>query len=719
MSSPARRIAAPALAVVAALVLLGSLVTGYAWRAVFDSDQFGERAAAALDEEAVRDEAARRITDQLIARKPDLIAVRPVLESVVSGIAGSGAFQDLFQAGVADVHRSVFTRDKNTVTLTLSDIGATIRGTLEAVQPQLAKKIPAGIGADLLETDPPDALVEVVQLANDTDWLPMALLALGLISGFLSLRLAADPRRAGLTLGVAISISAVLLLVSMQGLRALLLTALDDQGARDAAAAVWDAYLGDLRTALFLLAACGAVIAAAASSLLRPVDVGGQLGRLRDLLTTVPERRGWRAARGVALVVAGVLIVLNAREFVGLVAILGGLYIAYAGVSELLRLMIAEDAIAADHRRRGRAVLVATAVAAGAILAAGALFIGVGGISERSEAIETEGCNGSEELCDRTLDTVAFPATHNAMSAATNPGWLFAQQGRGFADQLRDGVRALLIDAHYGVETEDGTIKTDLSEISAGERETYEAELGPQALDAALRIRDRIVGSPEVGEPGVYLCHRFCELGAIPIDTAFAQYRDFLAANSDEVLVIVIEDYVDPQDIARAARETGLAEYVYDGPLDPLPTLQEMIDSGGRVVMMAENEGGGGRIPWYHPAYNRLVQETPYSFKQPEALTDPKRLPASCEPNRGPDGAPLLLINHWVDTSPAPRASNADKVNAHDALLARVRRCERIRGLLANLIAVDFYERGDLFDVTRELNAERAPGSDASAEGGG
>lgn len=707
MSSRARRIAAPALAILAALTLLGSLVTGYAWRAVFDSDQFAERAVAALGEEAVRDEAARRIADELIDRKPDLIAVRPVLESVVSGIVGSGAFQDLFRAGVADVHRSVFTKDKDTVTLTIADIGATVRGTLEAVQPKLAKRIPPGIGTNLLREDPPDALVDLVQFADDTDWLPIGLLVIGLVCGVGSLWLAPDRRRAGLTLGVAISIASVLALVGMRALKTVLLNGLADQGARDATDAIWNAYLGDLHTALLLLAACGAVLAAAASSLLRPVELGSRLGSVRDAVTTVPESRGWRAVRGVALIVAGVLIVLNAREFVVLVATLGGLYVAYLGVSELLRLTIPEDAVAADDRRRGRAVIVVTAVTAAVIVGAAGLFIGVGGISERSEAIETEGCNGAEDLCDRTLDRIAFPATHNAMSAATNPGWLSAQQGRGFADQLRDGVRALLIDAHYGVETQEGSIKTDLSDLTAGERATYEAELGPQALDAALRIRDRIVSSPEVGEREVYLCHRFCELGAIPIKTAFGQYRDFLAANPDEVLVVVIEDYVDPSDIAKAVRETGLDEYVYEGPLDPLPTLQQMIDSGGRLVMMAENEGGGARSPWYHSAYDELVQETPYSFKQPEALTDPKRLDRSCEPNRGPDDAPLFLINHWVDTSPAPRASNADKVNAHDALLARVHRCERVRGLLNNLIAVDFYERGDLFDVTAELNAER------------
>ncbi len=719
MSERARRIATSTLAIVAALALLGSLIGGYAWRAVFNSDQFAQRATAALDNQAVRDEAARRITNQLVARDADLIAVRPVLESVIAGIAGSGAFQDLFQTGVADLHRAVFTRDASTVTLTLADIGATIRGALEALQPKLAKKIPPETETSLLSTDPPDALLDVVQFADDVQWVPVALLLVGLGCAFASLRLAPDRRRAGLGLGIAISLAPVLALVAMQAIRAALLTGIDDQGARDAASAIWDAYLDDLRTALLLLAGCGAVLAAAASSLLRPVDVATQFRRASAFVTRVPERPGWRVARALLLIVAGVLIVVDAREFVVLVITLAGLYVAYAGVAELLRLTISEDAHAAEERRRGGAALIATGAAAGVILGAAVLFIGVGGLSERSNAIETEGCNGSNALCDRTLDRVAFPATHNAMSAASNRGWLFAQQGRGFADQLRDGIRGLLIDAHYGVETQDGTIKTELSDLSSAEREKYVEELGPEALDAALRIRDRIVDSPETGDRQVYLCHRFCELGAMPITKAFGEYRDFLAANADEVLVIVIEDYVAPEDIAKAFRDTGLDAYVYDGPVDPLPTLQQMIDTGGRVMMLAENEGGGTEYPWYHVAYDELLQETPYSFKRPELLTKPKYLPASCRANRGPRSAPLFLINHWVDTSPAPKASNADIVNAREVLLDRIHRCQRIRDLLANLIAVDFYERGDLFEVVDELNSERGAATAQSVSSGG
>ena len=85
-------------------------------------------------------------------------------------------------------------------------------------------------------------------------------------------------------------------------------------------------------------------------------------------------------------------------------------------------------------------------------------------------------------------------------------------------------------------------------------------------------------------------------------------------------------------------------------------------------------------------------------------------MPASCQPNRGPVSASLFLINHWVDTTPFPRASLADVVNAREPLLARVQACERIRHRMANLVAVDFYRRGDLLGVVNSLNGV-APGN--------
>ena len=65
-------------------------------------------------------------------------------------------------------------------------------------------------------------------------------------------------------------------------------------------------------------------------------------------------------------------------------------------------------------------------------------------------ATEIMACNGAPELCDRRIDQVSFPAAHNAMSNAEIPGWMFPHHSVAFPGQLQNGVRALLIDIHYG-----------------------------------------------------------------------------------------------------------------------------------------------------------------------------------------------------------------------------------------------------------------------------
>ena len=76
----------------------------------------------------------------------------------------------------------------------------------------------------------------------------------------------------------------------------------------------------------------------------------------------------------------------------------------------------------------------------------------------------------------------------------------------------------------------------------------------------------------------------------------------------------------------------------------------------------------------------------------------------SCRSNRGPASAPFFQINNWIETTPAPRPSNAEIVNGYAALLARARECRQERGHLPNILAVDFYDVGDLFRVVRTLN---------------
>ena len=110
-----RAVGARVLVVLAAVLMVLALVAGYARRTIVDSDQFANRATAALRDESVRTVIAERVTDEVVLqRQADLLAARPLIESAVSGIVGGGAFSGLFRTAVRDVHRAVFDRDENT-----------------------------------------------------------------------------------------------------------------------------------------------------------------------------------------------------------------------------------------------------------------------------------------------------------------------------------------------------------------------------------------------------------------------------------------------------------------------------------------------------------------------------------------------------------------------------------------------------------------------------
>ena len=388
------------LAVLAALALLLGLVTGYARLALFESDGFSDRATAALDDDAVKAEIARRVTDDLVLNaNADLVAFRPVIESVVEGIVSAGIFQNLFRTAARDVHSAFFAGNQDTATFTLADVGVVLRGALQALAPKISKEIGGGADVDVTPIDPPGWLTEMAQAGRDLGPLSVVLLVLGLVLVAIALWRSRDRRHTLLTFGIAVVACGVIAAVALGVVRTIVLARIDDTGIRDAARGIWDAYLGDLRNGLYVFAACGAVVAAAASSLLRPVDVADPLRRGWAAVTTVPERRWVRVVRALALIAVGALIVIEPDAFLHLLALAVGLYVAYAGVSELLRITIApatEEQREAE-RTRGRRVLVASGIATAVIVIGGAIFIASGGtVSERAHAVETEGCNGAD-----------------------------------------------------------------------------------------------------------------------------------------------------------------------------------------------------------------------------------------------------------------------------------------------------------------------------------
>ncbi len=691
------------LVVLASVALLLALLAGYARVALVDSDQFANRAAAVLDDDAARSAIADRITDEVVLKnQEDLIAARPIISDVASAALESRAFGKLFRAGVRDLHRTLFERGSDTVTLTITDVGTVLAAAIERFRPELARQIEATGRVQLLRRDVGSLGASLARIADRVRILAilLALLALGLAAG--ALALARDRRRACVELGVGAAVAGVLVVVAYAVGRSLARGRVELPEDQAVVSGIYHAFLGDLRAAGWIVAGAGAVMAAAAASLIRPVDLGEPVRRAFRVAVTEPERPGRRVVRGVLLVAAGVTLLVARDAVIALAFTVAGVYLIYEGVSVVLRLVYRpppEEEAPEPERPRSRRRLIAPVGAGVAVVLLISAFVANGGAT--TPAPPSGPCNGHRVLCARTLAEVALPATHNSMSVPLE-GWFSALQERPISGQLRDGIRGLLLDTHYADRLEDGRLRTYFGSPEDLRRTASQDGVNPDAVDAALRLRER-AGFKGKGERGMYLCHTFCELGATPLAPVLDDIRDFLVANPDEVVVIVNQDYVTPADFVGAVRDADLEEHVYRAPVgEGGLTLREMIDRDQRLLLLAENHAGAA--PWYRLAYEEILQETPFSFGAASEITAAAELPASCRPNRGPASAPLFLLNHWITTDPLPRPSTAVLVNAFEPLLARARECERARGQLTNLVAVDFYRRGDVFRVVDRLN---------------
>lgn len=258
--------------------------------------------------------------------------------------------------------------------------------------------------------------------------------------------------------------------------------------------------------------------------------------------------------------------------------------------------------------------------------------------------LSTTACNGADELCSRRYDQVSYPTTHNAMANADD-GWVGPNQTHDVARQLRDGVRALMLDTH-------------------------------PYLD------------------GVYLCHSDCAFfGHRRLAETLTDIRAFLDQHPREVVTIIFEAYVSAAQTEGAFVESGLLDYVHVQPLDqPWPTLHEMIASGKRLVVFSDNDRGAR--PWYHYVWDYAF-ETNFSYEKPQDL--------SCATNRGDPSHSLFILNHFL-TRGVGHINLARLINYNPLFADRALQCQEQDERLPNFVTVDFYNVGDLFQVVSTLN---------------
>lgn len=703
-----RRILATTLVVVGTICLLLGGVLLYARQEVVNPHAFAAHAGHALQDGNVRTAIGDAVLNQVTTGGgAQLLSFRPALESVIDGVIASPQFQAVFRKAAVHAHDLLFKRDRESVVLDLADAGLAVSGAAKAVSPDLAKHIPKDIKPGLLSLSNRDWATDLLDIADSIRFLGIVLPILGLLCLGGAIAAAPDRRLIIIRIGGAIAAAAVLLLLVLFIGRELLLANFsgDSNTLQSAVGAVWDSFLDGLHTWALLLGAFGLVVAAAASSVLGTLDAASPAQRARRLVLHVPERPWLRALRAVGIFIVSLLVVLDPSAALEIAATVAGGYGIYYAVTEMLVLVErpSVDAGEEDRVRGHRRALVLAAVTPLVIVLVAVIVLtaGGGGTAKAAGDRNPKTCNGFAELCDKPLNQVAFAATHNSMSAARRRGWFFANQDGGITEQLEYGFRGLLIDTHYGYSTAGGLSRGIVRTAAIAEgkdRQDLVREIGEEAVKAAEHLGAHVTGKPS-GRRGLYLCHTLCELGDTPLASGLQEIKRFLQRYPDEVLIVFIQDAISAKDTAKAFKQAGLLKYVYTHMReDPWPTLRQLIRSNRRLFVMYEEGPGDPSAPWYHNGFE-LTQETPYKFHTESELF----APSSCRPNRGTANSPLFQVNNWIDDVPPPAGSGA-KSNAYGPLLLRLERCERVRGLVPNIVGVDFYNQGKVLAAVNVIN---------------
>ncbi|HEX2358579.1 MAG TPA: hypothetical protein VHH72_02050 [Solirubrobacterales bacterium] len=695
-----------ALTVIGAVLLLAGAVLLYARNEVIDQNSFADRAEAALEDDDVRKVVSREIVVNVIDRgSTDLVAARPVIESVVDAAIDTNAFRKLFRSAAVQANRLFFVREKKNFVFDLADASEIVRFGLQSVSPGLAKQVPPDLDVALLNLKQRDFAQGTLDAADSIRVLGLVLPLLAVIALAGGVWVAPDRRVGLMRAAIAVAAVGVLVAIALLVLRETTLNGvygddeLTDEEVRGAVGGFLDAFFGGLFGWGLVMAFTGLVVAGAAAAL-DPEQLENPATRLRERVTREPRTTWGKAVRGIAVVAIGFFIALEPGLALRLVAILLGAYLVFFGVSELLVLLQPPEATGEAAREGRKRTLAITGGVGAAVVAVVAviLIVALDSADDPSKAaVPSEGCNGSPELCKLPLNQVAFAGTHNSFSAADTPGWFIANQRRDIERQLRDGVRLFLIDPHWGVQGADGKVRTDF-EAEGRDRNRVAANLPPSVLAAAERLTSSLgVRENEGGERDVWLCHTVCELGATRMEEALTTIREFLDANPGEVVILFIEPYVPPVEIAEVFKRSGMDRYVTTlFRSQPLPTLGQLVRSNERAIVFTEKDADG-TVPWYLDGFS-FVQDTPLGATKPKET--------SCDLNRGSPDSPLLMLNHWADVFP-PRLKANEGFLKRRFILERARECARARGLPVSLIASDFYDTGDLVEAIDAINAER------------
>jgi hypothetical protein len=262
------------------------------------------------------------------------------------------------------------------------------------------------------------------------------------------------------------------------------------------------------------------------------------------------------------------------------------------------------------------------------------------------EALLADPCNGWPGFCDRRYDEMTIAATH---ASVASDAVLFRKptQHRDIRKQLDDGIRGLFLEAHQS-------------------------------------------------GADIVLCAGACSDGSLQARTALEDVRAFLEVNPREIVTMVVETSLPAAEVAAVFSAAALdTQAVVQSRAATWPTLGELIQSGKRLVVLSE--GDGERPSW-------LLSLWDFAWSTSATLTAPEQM--DCSLARGNRQNPLQLVRHYLvpDTPDGgAREDSANIVNANPFLMDHLRACQVKNQRAPGLVAVDFYDVGDVVMAARNV----------------
>ncbi|KAH6689019.1 hypothetical protein F5X68DRAFT_189774 [Plectosphaerella plurivora] len=219
------------------------------------------------------------------------------------------------------------------------------------------------------------------------------------------------------------------------------------------------------------------------------------------------------------------------------------------------------------------------------------------------------------------------------------------------------------------------------------------------------------------------MCHSHCLLLDVgPLEDYLEEVGNWVDRHPDEVVTLLLtnNDGLPLSKFDEAFKDTGVDEYAFRPgkrlAKEEWPTLQELINSGRRLVVFLDSGANINSVDYILPQWD-YYWETPFGETNPSF--------PNCNMDRPDNGNPnqlMMMINHFLNIEipfvkiKIPDQIRAQRTNSFESINAQAELCKAQWGKTTNVILLDWVDVGDAMRTQRHINKCPSPGSSPEPE---